>query len=226
MMLPKAVLALVLVIHSFPATASPSPKSESRAENPIEISIEIDLRNNKLKVLDPEHNLLKTYPIALGKIGTPTPTGDYVVINKYKNWGSGFGTRWIGLNVPWGTYGIHGTNRPHSIGHDASHGCIRMLNAHVEGLYEWVKIGTKVSIPGHVLGELHQPPRRLAKGYSGGEVLLLQNRLRAAGYYAGPCNGRFSSSTELAMKTYEKEHDLPIDGVLSEHDYVALGLVE
>ena len=47
------------------------------------------------------------------------------------NWGGGFGTRWLGLNVPWGIYGIHGTNQPWSIGTQASAGCIRMFNRHV-----------------------------------------------------------------------------------------------
>lgn len=42
-------------------------------------------------------------------------------------------------------YRIHGTNEPRSIGQAMSSGCIRMLNAHVEELYE------KVSIPALVV---------------------------------------------------------------------------
>ncbi|WP_234340270.1 L,D-transpeptidase family protein [Gorillibacterium timonense] len=225
MLFAKRAMALILFLaflHS-PAEAAPS---HTQAAVPGYISIQIDPLKNKLLIVDAQGNALKSYPIALGTPKTPTPTGDYVVINKYKNWGSGFGTRWIGLNVPWGTYGIHGTNRPHSIGHDASHGCIRMLNKHVEALYELVEIGTKVTIRGHVLGEPHLNPRPLAKGDSGGEVLLLQNRLRGGAYYKGVCNGKFDSSTEYAMKLYEKANDLPIDGVVSFQDYVSLGLVE
>jgi lipoprotein-anchoring transpeptidase ErfK/SrfK len=41
---------------------------------------------------------------------------------------------------------IHGTNAPKSIGHSVSHGCIRMLNAHVIDLYGRVPIGTKVTV--------------------------------------------------------------------------------
>lgn len=41
---------------------------------------------------------------------------------------------------------IHGTNRPQSIGTDASNGCIRMANAHVIDLYERVPIGTPVFV--------------------------------------------------------------------------------
>jgi hypothetical protein len=186
-------------------------------------------------VIDPLKNVLKlyvngapykTYPIALGKRETPTPVGDLKIINKYMNWGSGFGTRWIGLNVPWGTYGIHGTNKPYSIGTDSSHGCIRMLNQHVEELYEFVQIGTRVTILGHVLGEPQMEARRLAKGASGADVQLIQHLLQNAGYFKGTCNGKFGASTETALKAFEKDHSLPIDGIMSQHDYMELGLVE
>ncbi|WP_018131447.1 L,D-transpeptidase family protein [Effusibacillus pohliae] len=206
--------------------------SPARADVPFpssapagEIALQIDPLRNRLIVLV-DGIPYKKYPIALGRPDTPTPVGEWKVINKYKNWGSGFGTRWLGLNVPWGTYGIHGTNRPGSIGHDASHGCVRMFNKDVEELYEWVKIGTPVSILGHPLREPSLDPRRLAAGDVGSDVLLVQSRLQSAGFYYGPCNGRFSHATEQAMKRYEKAHGLPVDGVVSQHDYQALGLVE
>jgi lipoprotein-anchoring transpeptidase ErfK/SrfK len=43
-------------------------------------------------------------------------------------------------------YRIHGTNQPETIGQALSSGCIRMLNADVEHLYEQVKRGTKVVV--------------------------------------------------------------------------------
>ena len=43
-------------------------------------------------------------------------------------------------------YRIHGTNQPSSIGRAVSNGCVRMLNAHVEELYERVPVGTFVVI--------------------------------------------------------------------------------
>ena len=43
-------------------------------------------------------------------------------------------------------YRIHGTNEPRSIGHDASSGCIRMLNDDVSELYQFVKVGTEVTV--------------------------------------------------------------------------------
>ncbi|MEM8776715.1 MAG: L,D-transpeptidase [Pseudomonadota bacterium] len=41
---------------------------------------------------------------------------------------------------------IHGTTQPRSIGRSVSNGCIRMINAHVQDLYERVPIGTKVTV--------------------------------------------------------------------------------
>ncbi|WP_299921717.1 L,D-transpeptidase [uncultured Pelagimonas sp.] len=41
---------------------------------------------------------------------------------------------------------IHGTTAPKSIGRSVSNGCIRMLNEHVEDLYERVPIGSKVTV--------------------------------------------------------------------------------
>ena len=43
-------------------------------------------------------------------------------------------------------YRIHGTNEPHTIGHNVSSGCIRMMNEDVIDLYERVGVGTKVLV--------------------------------------------------------------------------------
>ena len=43
-------------------------------------------------------------------------------------------------------YRIHGTNEPSSIGKPASSGCIRMLNEDVTELYQFVKLGAKVTV--------------------------------------------------------------------------------
>lgn len=217
--------AVLLFSGTFLIGGSDAQAADESKRQTDEITLQINPLHNQLKVFI-NQRLYKKYQIALGKPETPTPVGDYVVINKYKNWGSGFGTRWIGLNVPWGIYGIHGTNKPHSIGSDASHGCIRMNNRDVEEIYEMIRLGTRVSILGHVLGEPDHNPRRLAKGDSGADVQYIQSRLRSAGYFNGPVNGKFGEVTERAIKRFEQDQKLPIDGVMSLHDYIRLGLVE
>lgn len=90
--------------------------------------------------------MVKKYPVAVGKPATPTPLGIYKVVNKVVNPGGMLGTRWMGLNIPGGNYGIHGNNNPSSIGTFASHGCIRMFNKDVEELFPVIGIGTPVII--------------------------------------------------------------------------------
>ena len=74
-----------------------------------EHNIFIDLTESILYLFK-GRQLVKKYPIAQGKPATPSPIGVWEIVTKARNWGSGFGSRWMGLNVPWGKYGIHGTN--------------------------------------------------------------------------------------------------------------------
>ena len=100
--------------------------------------------SEKALTLFREGSPVKSYPIGVGKMLTPTPTGTYSIINKAPNPGGPFGVMWMGLSKP--HYGIHGTNNPSSIGKVVSHGCIRMYNQDVLELSRAVPIGTLVTI--------------------------------------------------------------------------------
>ena len=109
---------------------------------------------------------VKTYGIAVGKVGLETPAGLYHIQNKAENpawhvpnsaWAGKLAGKVIPGNDPtnpivarWmGIYdgaGIHGTNEPGSIGSAASHGCIRMRVAEVEQLYDEVPVGAPIYI--------------------------------------------------------------------------------
>ena len=52
----------------------------------------------------------------------------------------------MGLDVPWGQFGIHGTLNPYSVGWCSSHGCIRMDNDVIVQLSKEVKPGSYVLI--------------------------------------------------------------------------------
>jgi lipoprotein-anchoring transpeptidase ErfK/SrfK len=41
---------------------------------------------------------------------------------------------------------LHGTRDPESIGQDESEGCVRMLNRHVEELYEILPRGSMIQV--------------------------------------------------------------------------------
>ncbi|BCU82833.1 hypothetical protein JIR001_26160 [Polycladomyces abyssicola] len=102
---------------------------------------------------------LRSYPVATGRSPRLTPEGTFPIVIKvvnpsWKNVPGGvpqnpLGKRWLGLSVRGDdgtTYGIHGTNRPDSIGTYASHGCIRMRNADVAELFRIIPVGTPVTI--------------------------------------------------------------------------------
>jgi Uncharacterized protein conserved in bacteria len=106
--------------------------------------VEIDIKKRVLKLFY-DNNFVKQYPVAVGKSSTPTPLGHWTIIMKGL-WGEQFGGHFMQLSVPWGIYGIHGTNKPWSIGKAVSHGCIRMYNTDAAELYNLVSIDTLVYI--------------------------------------------------------------------------------
>jgi lipoprotein-anchoring transpeptidase ErfK/SrfK len=118
--------------------------------------IVISIADRQLALLE-DGQVVKTYPIAVGARVSPSPDGDFVIINRakdpaYNNKGTivepgknnPLGSRWMGLSAR--GYGIHGTNAPSSIGKAASHGCFRMRKQDVEDLYSRVKVGDTVVI--------------------------------------------------------------------------------
>ena len=118
--------------------------------------IVVSIPDRKLAVLEGDR-ILRIFPTAVGAPKSPSPTGVYQIVNSIADptWytkgkivppgkSNPLGTRWLGLSLK--GYGIHGTNRPASIGHNASHGCIRMRNREVEELFEMVAVGDQVEL--------------------------------------------------------------------------------
>jgi lipoprotein-anchoring transpeptidase ErfK/SrfK len=103
----------------------------------------IDLSERRLYLLT-DKEIVRSYPIGIGKELTKTPIGSYTIVNKAPNPGGPFGAYWMGLSRP--HYGIHGTSAPESIGQQVSHGCVRMHNNDVLALSKLVSIGTEVTI--------------------------------------------------------------------------------
>jgi len=162
----------------------------------------------------------KRYRIAVGKRETPTPIGDWVVIWKSYRAGDIFGTRFFGLNIPWGGYGIHGTNQPWSIGQFISNGCVRMRNQDIEELFEWVPVGTAVRIE----DQATRIQRQLKYESTGADVVQLQRKLRELGYLEGRADGIFNKDTEAALKRFQHDMGFKINGITDAKIIDALGL--
>ena len=164
--------------------------------------------------------VFRTYPVAIGESETPTPIGEWKIIHKGGNWGGGFGARWLGLNVPWGIYGIHGTNKPGSIGSRASHGCIRMFNRNVLELYDLVKLGTPVYIAGNI--PKRTPRREYIRKQSGQDIVGIQFRLRDYNFDPGPADGRFGENMELTVTQLQRFYGLAVNGKITMNEQYLL----
>jgi lipoprotein-anchoring transpeptidase ErfK/SrfK len=96
--------------------------------------------------------------VAVGASATPTPLGRFFVNERYvlPDARGPFGPNALGISahsnvlahvwVEDGPIGIHGTNEPWSIGHPASHGCIRVANAVMRRLFPLAPAGTPVIV--------------------------------------------------------------------------------
>ena len=155
------VLAMVLAMTGLsaalqtPVPATPSPKAPEFAKATVRWVL-VSIPDRRLALLE-NGKIVRVYRVAVGKTSTPSPTGDFKIVNRvadpaYYHKGqvvpagenNPVGSRWMGLSTP--GYGIHGTNQPRSIGKAASTGCIRMGKHDVEELFAMVKVGDQVTI--------------------------------------------------------------------------------
>ena len=135
---------------------------------PAGVVIKVDVKTNILEVREGE-KLIAAYPVTVGSTHTASPIGEWKVrgiakmptfrydkemLQHGQRSGNFYllrpgprnpvGVMWIALNKK--GIGIHGTDDPASIGHAASHGCIRLANWDVVRLATKIKPGDNVSI--------------------------------------------------------------------------------
>lgn len=182
----------------------------------------IDTSNLTLTVLDDGKPAVQ-YRVGIGKPSTPTPLGYFKVSDKAA-WAGGFGTRWMGLDVPWGKYGMHGTNKPWTVGQRKSGGCVRMLNRDVERLYSMVEVGTPVIITAGHFGVFGSTRPRIEPGAKGSYVYAIQLRLAKLGYKHAGVDGVYGPATERAIMQLQRDTGLPATGIVDMRTYQALGM--
>jgi putative chitinase len=90
---------------------------------------------------------------------------------------------------------------------------------------KYVAEGTFAAGPG-VKQIVAQPQRHPRKGDSGAAVTAAQKALIAVGFFCGPrgADGDFGNATEHAVEAFQREHDLPITGIVDDATDAALGL--
>ncbi len=60
---------------------------------------------------------------------------------------------------------------------------------------------------------LSWPPRMIDKSMAGTDVAVLQAVLSARGYYTGALDGVFGDVLDAAVRKFQMDHDLVVDGV-------------
>ncbi|MFC0473560.1 L,D-transpeptidase [Halalkalibacter kiskunsagensis] len=151
MKLSLSLLALLIASPIWPIGENPT------VGDPFLI---VNVATNELAYIN-EGEIKDVYKVATGKLGDETPLGTFTIIVKAKDPyyrkkdipggdpNNPLGSRWIGFNAnntDGRTFGIHGTNRPESIGYSITAGCIRLPNEVVEILFEEIPIGTTIHI--------------------------------------------------------------------------------
>lgn len=114
--------------------------------------ITVSLSNKQMNCYS-HGKLVRSMRCAVGKPSTPTPKGQFEIVNKIKNRpyykghiaggapNNPLGKYWLGLkvrNYEGTVYAIHGNNDESSIGKAVSHGCIRLHNSDIEWLFNLV----------------------------------------------------------------------------------------
>lgn len=206
----RRAFLLALTLFFLAAALIGRPGASGERGEPYVIYVDVE---SKSLTLWQGKKQVKRYTVATGAWETPTPIGVFRINSRFSGEMCGFGTCFLGLDVPWGSYGIHGTNKPESIGANASHGCIRMRVADAEELYALVPNGTRVVIECGAYGELGESLRPLKNGDRSSMVRAVQRKLRALGFYGGWPDGVWGEGTEKAVAAARKAFGLPEGGV-------------
>ena len=112
--------------------------SPAMAKSPIVAKVDISAQTMDIFV-----NGVKqyTFPVSTGKRGYYTPTGSYSPQRIHRMW---YSRKYKMTPMPYsiffkGGYAIHATKEVKRLGRPASHGCVRLANAHAKTLYSLVK---------------------------------------------------------------------------------------
>lgn len=109
-----------------------------------EVSVEIDLTSQTVHVF--QNGVMSiTAPISSGRASHPTPTGTFVVTDRWRSWTSTI----YKVKMPYflrlscSEVGLHAGRLP---GYPASHGCIRLARQDAKEIFEMVPLGTLVTV--------------------------------------------------------------------------------
>jgi len=122
-----------------------------------ELTLHVSLPRRRLGVYIGDW-FVKEFRVGVGKPDSPTPVGGFSVLDRQFNppWtapdgrvlpyghpDNELGDAWISIvndEYPRGAgYGLHGTNKPDTVGERSSNGCVRLVNEEAKELVGWVR---------------------------------------------------------------------------------------
>lgn len=167
---PAAADATPAAKPAAPANAPPAakPAAPAKAAPAPGVTVTVSKSTSALTVADAAGKTIFYAPVTTGSQHDPLPLGQWTVTAVVKNptfnynpdlfWDADpahakakipagpngpVGVVWVDITKE--HYGIHGTPEPQTVGHTASHGCVRLTNWDVVTLASLVTKGTKVS---------------------------------------------------------------------------------
>mgnify|MGYP000899219383 CR=1 FL=1 len=165
--------------------------------------------------------VVETYPVSVGQVGRTMPLGVTKVVGKQKKptWyppksirdrhvqegdplpafvppgpENPLGEYALRLGIPSGSYLIHGTNKPVSVGLQITNGCIRLYPEDIETLFREVPVGVPVRI-------INQ---RIKTGWSEDGVLYLEVHHPLDGTEAGNVEDLTSLTRQIVAATSQR----------------------
>ena len=157
----KPVTSTAIPAPTPTAPAKPGVAATSKPPTAELVTLTLKLKEKKVYVYK-DGKVVANYPVAIGKKGWETPTGEWYVMEKITNPGwtsfkngsvispgkkNPLGERWIGFWTDGkDVIGFHGTPDVKSVGKAVSHGCVRMFDKDVKALFPMVKVGTTVKV--------------------------------------------------------------------------------
>lgn len=143
--------------HWIQPLITPAPVAE-----PDQTWLEVRLSKRQVTLFRGDE-VVRSYPIAVGQAGWETPKGQFRVLNMLEkpDWihpltkekvlntdsKNPLGRFWIGFWTDGANWvGFHGTPEEKTVGQALSHGCLRMLDPHIDELYYQVSTGTPVIV--------------------------------------------------------------------------------
>jgi murein L,D-transpeptidase YcbB/YkuD len=167
LLLAAALILALLAICSYPRPAAPTPRRDTATQR---LTLELNIPAFRLDVRD-SAALVRSYTVAIGMRRYKTPTGEFEIARIIWNpWWYPPDAEWAandtvtppGPSNPMGKvklmfngpYYLHGTPTVSSLGHAASHGCVRMRNDDAVELARLVQQRAGLAVPAALMDTL------------------------------------------------------------------------